>query len=312
MNFDALATWWLPLAVLGHLCNGVAFIIDKVLLHQTFQRPGTYVILIGGISGLGVLFLPFVHVNASLSTYALMFGFGALFVLALWAFFTALQRSEASRVVPIVGALIPIFTFLGSTILLHEDWRFHEVIGFCLLVLATVLLTSDGRGKRGPDRRTLWFACLAAVVFAAASLCGKAAYLRLDALSVFVLSRFGGVAAALFVIAVDRKAWQEVKKVFIHKRLPDSRAKKIPVQLVLFGQALGSFGFLCVNAALAFGSAAIVNALQATQYAAIVLVAWIGGSRLRKMLQEEWSPRTAVLKGIALLLVAGGLWFVAY
>ncbi len=73
------------------------------------------------------------------------------------------------------------------------------------------------------------------------------------------------------------------------------------------GQASGAVGFVGVQYAISLGSATVVNALQAVQYAAIVLVAWLGGKKLAALLKEDLTRRTLLIKGVAIGLVGIGL-----
>jgi hypothetical protein len=94
---------------------------------------------------------------------------------------------------------------------------------------------------------------------------------------------------------------------------PDGRKTNYgPAALMVFGQLAGAAGFIGVQYAVSLGSATVVNALQAVQYAAIVLIAWFGGHKLAVILKEDISPRTLLQKGLAILLVGVGLAFVSW
>lgn len=296
---------WIFLAIVGHLSNAAAFIIDKTLLATSFKRSATYAALIGMLSLVVIFAAPWVKVWPDSSVLPLVIGFGVLFVFGLWMFFEALRRAEASRVVPIVGSLIPLFTLAGTATFLGERLSWQQGIGFFLLLAATVILSS---GKKGhiPDAKTIGIAVAASAFFAAASVCGKIAFERADFLGVFVLSRAFAGATGLLIALSDQKAWMELRGM-IRPKPVKKNAERPHTMSVLVGQALGSFGFILVNAALAQGSAAIVNALQAVQYAAIVIAAWFGGNKLRRMLQEERTPMVMLTKGVAIACVAAGL-----
>lgn len=299
---------WILLAIIGHLANAAAFVIDKTLLSSTWKSSATYAALIGGMSAVVLLASPWVETwptGRALISSAI---FGGVFVLALWAFFEALSRAEASRVVPIVGSTIPILTLLGTATLLGEKLTTRIGLGFvCLLIATWILSRGSRRGKLGAS--TILVALLSATLFAVASVAGKDAFTQSSFLGVFVLSR--GVAALVAVILgfSVQGARKELRSLFSPKKR--SSAPPGSLGLTIVGQASGSLGFVLVNAAIAAGSAALVNALQAVQYATIVLVAWLGGTRLQKILKEDVSRQALILKGGAILLVGFGLWLVA-
>lgn len=105
---------WFFLAIAGHVLNGFAFIIDKALLTTSLKRSATYAAMIGSLSIVALVATPFVHGWPTGTAHIFSAVFGITFVAALWAFFESLKRGEASRVVPIVGSLIPVFTLVGS------------------------------------------------------------------------------------------------------------------------------------------------------------------------------------------------------
>lgn len=296
---------WFTLAILGHLSNAVAFIVDKTLLNSTFKRSATYAALIGSFSFIALVAIPWVKEWPGAELYPFIIGFGGLFVLALVGFFEALKRAEASRVVPIVGSLIPLFTLLGTALFFQEHLGLLQILGFGLLLIATWILTSGGKGTR-LDRATLLIACFSALLFAAASVCGKYAFDHGDFIGVFILSR---CAAGVIGLMIGLGLTHSRRELFalIHPKKSSLGNGTRASLLAIVGQLFGAIGFVLVHLSIAHGSAALVNALQAVQYAAIILVAWFGGVRIRKLLHEEINRQLILVKGFAILLVAAGL-----
>ncbi len=153
---------WLLAAIGGHLMNAAAFIIDKSLLTSAFKRSGTYAFVIGMISSSILIFLPTVSWNLSPEGWFAVAIFGSVFILALWAFFEALSHAEASRIVPIVGSLVPVFTLVNSAIFVNERLPIRVLIGLAFLLVATVLLT-----RGGPVKQRLSPSTISLCVFAA-------------------------------------------------------------------------------------------------------------------------------------------------
>lgn len=296
---------WIALAVAGHLANAVAFIVDKTLLNTAFKRSATYAALIGLLSIVVMAAAPWVTSWPVGTIFPTVVGFGAFQVLALWAFFEALRRGEASRVVPVVGSLVPVFTLVGTTIFAQEHLLPRQLIGFSLLLLATVLL-SEGKPKSRLNAATLGLAIGASLLFALSFVCGKLAYDNADFLGVFVLSRVFTVLTGLGLAFLDVQAGRELLSMAQGKN-----AKKGAAGWTLLAQVIGAVGFVLLNIAIAQGSAAIVNALQAVQYAGIVLVAWFGGRRLRANLHEERTGPVMIIKSLAIAITALGLALVA-
>lgn len=294
---------WVLTAIAGHLLNAIAFIIDKTLLNSAFKRSATYAAMIGMLSVVTLVAFPWVNVWPTGGAALAAGVFGSVFVFALWFFFEALRTAEATRVVPIVGSLIPLCTFIGARIFLGEELTSFSVFAFILLLVATGLLSGRSRGKQGLSRRALGMGVMSALLFAVASIAGKFAFTHASFLGVFLFSR--GIAALTGACLVLAPGVLDELRTLIRPRA--SSGAPSSAGLALIGQVAGAIGFLLVQRALALGSASLVNALQAVQYAFIVLVAWLGGKAMQRALQERVTVRSLIRKGSAIVLTGIGL-----
>lgn len=303
---------WFTLAIIGHLANGVAFVIDKILLRSAFSRSATYAGIVGFLSFIVVVAVPFVKVWPSGAIWLAAIASGVTFIVALWAFFAALARAEASRVVPIVGSLIPILTLAGAFVFLGERLSDRNFVGFALLILATFILSSGGKGHPGKD--TVWLAVTSAFLFAVSSVTGKATYDAAGFLGGFISTRLAAASTALLLITVvDRKAGREVLSIirpWTHGTSKHKQPGKIAALLALIGQSLGAVGFLFVQWGISKGSASIVNAMQAIQYALLVLVALALRHKAPHLLGENLTRRVLALKTVALVITAVGMYLI--
>lgn len=300
---------WLLWALAGHLANGAAFVIDKTLLRKSFKRPATYAGIIGAMGVLAVVLIPFgVHVPNALGWFW-MIASGMTFAFSLWVFFAALRAGEASRVVPIIGSLIPILTLAGTAMFLGERLSSSQMLGFGLLIIATIIL-SGGASHSRLNRRTVGLAVLAAAIFAFSSVTAKAAYESDGFLTTFAISRLAGALAAVIILCVDRAAARELKKSLFGGRRAGQTGTHTAVVLVFAAQTLGALGFVGVQYATSLGSAALVNALQAVQYALLVVVAFALHKRAPDLLGEDLTTATVIRKVVAIAVVGAGLWLV--
>lgn len=304
---------WALIAIAGHLANGAAFIIDKTLLTTSFKRAATYAGTVGLLSIIVLVLIPFgVHLPLNSSWFWIILA-GVTFVTALWAFFSALSMGEASRIVPIIGSLIPVLTLVGTSWLLAEHLSQHQLIGFGILILATAIL-AGGSASHRLSSKAIMMALLAAFLFAAASVTIKLCYEQEGFINGFFFSRLVGIATAITILLIDHKALLEARQAFFPKK-PSTLSSKSKKRswaslLILIGQGLGSIGFILVQYAINLGSAAIVNALQAVQYAFLVLIAFIFAKRAPKLLGEDLTSRSIIQKSLGIILAGIGLWFV--
>jgi len=303
---------WALVALGGHIANGAAFVIDKSLMSRSFKRAATYAGIVGLLGILALVLIPFgVQLPTTLG-WVWMVVSGATFVLALWTFFTALSMGEASRVVPIIGSLIPILTLIGTASFLGERLMQNQAIGFSLLIVATIIL-AGGKAKSRLSRNTIIMAICAAVLFSVSFITVKLGYESDGFLTTFTISRLVGFATAFLILAFDTAALKEVKRAILPSERSSNgqrKGKRAALILVVFAQSLGAVGFVLVQYAISLGSAAIVNALQAIQYAFLVLVAFIFAKKAPNLLGEDLTLQTVIQKSIAIIIVAAGLWLV--
>lgn len=297
-------TWYLA-AVLGHASNGVAFIIDKILLQKAFTRSATYAGLVGMLSLFSIIVLPWVTAWPAGMMFTIAVLSGVAFIFALRAFFGALRRAEASRIVPIVGSLVPVFTLIGTMLFLDERLTGRQGSGFAILVIATALLSGTGRTAR-PARSAVIFAVASSALFAASFVTGKAVYDAVGFLNGFLATRLAaGATALIMVTCLDPAAGKEILAILRPKRAGQPKLAGA-AWLAIAGQSMGAGGFVLVQYAIAHGSASIVNAMQAVQYVLIITVA-ILSRRLRRFLNERLDKKTLAIKLGAIALAAIGM-----
>lgn len=294
---------WLVFAIIGHISNGAAFVIDKALLSTAFKRSATYATMIGGLSLVVALAAPFVAHWPSASLLPAVIGFGVTFVFALWAFFAALKRGEATRIVPVIGSLIPIITLIGTMTLFGERLTGKQLAGFAILLASTWLLTM-GKTRHELSTHAIIICVIAAVLFAVSTLFGKFAFDHGDFLGVFVSSRIIAGMTGIAIGFIIPSAGREALSIIRPKRTSKHNAS---AGWAILGQSLGAVGFVLVQAAISQGSASIVNALQAVQYAFLVLAAFALRKRAPQLLNEKLDRKTIAIKIAALATTAVGL-----
>src|SRR5689334_3405865 len=153
---------YLPLTLLAYFFNSVSVTVDKVLLTKTIQNPLVYIFYISLVSLLALLLLPLTHLPtfyvlllASLSTI--------LWTTGLYFLYRGLQVGLVSRVVPVIGSLVPLILLLNAS--LTNSITIDQAWAVGILILGLVVLTlPDWRGKISP--KELLFEVLSALFFA--------------------------------------------------------------------------------------------------------------------------------------------------
>src|SRR5690554_50376 len=104
--------FWIIITLAAYFGFAAVAVIDKYLLAGPIKSPPLYAAIIGLLSFLAFSLWPFQSYVPSADLFALDVLAGALFVAALLFYFTALKYGQASRVVPLSSALVPLFTLV--------------------------------------------------------------------------------------------------------------------------------------------------------------------------------------------------------
>lgn len=292
----------------GHLSNAGAFVIDKILLQKTLRHPTVYVFYIGllGILAFGLLpFGKFTVLSAHVIVQSAISG--AAFMAALLCFFTALQKGETTRVVPLFGALIPIWTIIFAYLFLGERLWGFEWYGVALLIVGAFLISYEpSLAPTAITKSLVLLIILAAGLFAISSTMLKAVFTSTDFINGFLWTRLFA-----FLSVLPLAFYAPVRSSVFYSSAANQPTER-PNVLFFVGQALGSFGFLL----LAWGTklaprVSIVNALQGVQYAFLFLLILVLSNFAPRLIKESLSPAVIVQKTIAILILALGLVLVA-
>jgi len=320
---------WIFIAVASYLMNAGVYVADKFLLSKKIHSSIVYAFYVG-IWSIGnfvlLIFDPYFPETRAL-ILDLLAGFLFLFTLVFW--YKALHQSEATRVVPIVGALTPVFSFIFSFLFLGAELNVQQLAAFVVLIAGGLLISvkrtrmhmvgevynriknicGDAFGKYAveirPTRRLILNSIIAAICFAAYYVFIKYIYSHTGQpfIGAFVWSRLGsflGVIAILFV-----PAWRRLI------RESKTTEKRTPMQLIFFlgVRFAAALAFIMLNWAVSLSdNVSLINALQGTQYVFLLVLVVIFSSRYPKILSEEIGRGVMMQKILGIILVSLGLY----
>jgi drug/metabolite transporter (DMT)-like permease len=121
------------LATFAYFLNAGVYVADKFLLSKKIHSSITYAFYVGIWSIFNFVLLAFDPWLPNLRELGIDLLAGLLFLATLIFWYKALHQSEATRVVPIVGALIPVFSLILSYIFLEEALAEREILAFIIL-----------------------------------------------------------------------------------------------------------------------------------------------------------------------------------
>jgi drug/metabolite transporter (DMT)-like permease len=319
---------WIFAAIVSYLLNAGVHVADKFLLSRKIHSSIVYAFYVG-IWSIGnfilLAFDPWVP-SANELILDLLAGFLFLFTLVFW--YKALHQSEATRVVPIVGALTPVFSFIFSYLFLGATLSAMQIGAFIVLIAGGLLISikrtrmhminevwertknicgnTFGKMKAEirPTRRLVINSVIAALCFAAYYVFIKYIYSHTGQpfIGAFVWSRLGSFLGVLAILLVP--AWR--------RKIADAKVSehRSPKQIAYFlGVRLAAAAaFIMLNWAVSLGNVSLINALQGTQYAFLLLLIIILSAKYPKFIDEELGHGILLQKILGVILVGLGLY----
>ncbi|PIZ99837.1 MAG: hypothetical protein COX77_00320 [Candidatus Komeilibacteria bacterium CG_4_10_14_0_2_um_filter_37_10] len=292
---------WLSITIIGYFFNSISIIIDKSLLNKQIPHPVVYTFYISILGLVAFLLAPFgLHlISVTNFIYSIISGF--FFTWALLAMFSALLRSEASRVTPLIGSFSPLFILALSYFIVGERLSLLQVMAFVLIFLGSVLI-SYRRHYQDKHVKSIWLAILSAFLFALSYVIAKYVFDEIGFISGFVWARIGSfIAAIILLIPQDNR--RVIKANFSHHG-----GGAAP--LMIMGQVAGALSSILVNVAISLGSVTLVNALQGLNYAFLFFMVLILGKWHPEWLREELNKEIIIQKVIAIFLIIVGLYLI--
>jgi len=295
---------WILIAISAYFIFAVVSLVDKHLLAKSIPNPKVYTFYVGVLGILAVVISPFVGFYVP-GIYQILLGFltGTFFVFSLFWLYKGLSLFEASRIIPAIGGLVPLFTFgliyvfSGGKVSLSAV----EIIAFLLLILGSTLIASE-KGKF-VDRKSLRIVIIAAFFLALYFAFAKYLYLALPFWTGFIWRSIGSFLSALFFLII----FPEIKKEIFRKR---ERMSHKTTFIFLSNQAGGAAAAILQNWAVALAPlslAAFINALQGTQYVFLLIFSIFLSIKFPQILKEEISRGVILQKITAILVIGAGL-----
>lgn len=309
---------WILVAISAYLILAIANLLDKFLVGNVLKNSKAYA-FVACLMGL-VVFLAspwFLKWPGWPMLFFNLFN-GAVFALALWSLYEALRRGEAARVLVLIGGVTPIFSLLFSSFFFKEQFSTNQWFGILFLLAGVVIIATLPLARSHISRIIAklnifsepknggWFlALLSALAYSIYFISTKHAYSSQPFVSAFIWTRLG---AALFVLLflISASTRKDIRAAF-HKTSPKNNKF-----LIIGNQILGASGFILQNYAIFLGSVVLVNALQGTQYAFLLVISAVLAALKPKLLKETFSWRVIIQKTAAVAIIAIGLYFITF
>jgi len=294
---------WILIAIIAHSISGVVFVIDKYILSRTRLRPAAYAFYIGIFGAFALVLIPFGFSLLPVNQIIISFSAGALFVLAVLFFYKSIRMGEVSRITPIIGGAVPIFTLILSYLFLSERLGSEQLIAFSLFVLGGMIMLWPRKGKRISGKpslvKRLPVALLAALFFSGSFVLTKYVFDHQPFINGFIWIRFGGILGAGLLFL-----WPDTRRII----LKSSGGVKVKTGiLAVANKGLSALGFVLLNYAIFLGSVSLVNALQGVQYVFLLVIGIFLSKKFPQIIREQISEGAIIQKVVAIVLISFGL-----
>jgi len=304
---------YILITLIAYFVVAVEIILDKFLLSSNrISHPAVYAFYSGTMTAF-VLFLvplPKFHL-VQVGEMLAMMATGVIFVYGILLLFYAINKSEASRVMPVVGAIIPIITFILSGLFFGEKLTVIQTASVAILIIGGLLISFDIPLKINKKRffSGFYFSIAAGILLATEASLFKYFSESDNFLNVFVWTRFGVVLGALSLLMFP--VWRR----YILKSFQGSPHKKKENQstglLFVLSKILGGVESIMTKLAISLGSVTIVNAMVSTQYVFILLIGLVLSLKFPKVFQEKKDALVMGQKIISILIISLGIFLIS-
>ena len=295
----------IPIVILAYTLNGIAVLVDKVILTKHVPNPLTIIFYFSAFSALALLVLPFVNVP-TLNIFILASLSTLLWTTGVYFYFSAVKIGQPSRVIPVIGSLIPIFLIIYYGTLNQTISQPEILAALVLIVGMIVLVVPNFSGKVSLNEIILEI--VSALLFAISYIILKVAYDSADNfLMVLVWSRLILIPVGVIILILPF-----LRKQVFTSNSPPIKFKSKTGALFLVGQASGGVAELLLTYSISLANPALVNSLQGTQYALLFLANIYLAKKFPDIFHEKLNLFNLISKVAGIVLIGLGLYLLAF
>lgn len=300
---------WFAITLLAYFLLALEVILDKFLLSsKRVSHPAIYAFYSGTMGLFALVFIPFgFH---ALGSHEVIYRFiaGFVFIYGMLALFFAINKSEASRVTPVVGAVIPVVIFFLSLLFLGERLGNREIIGLIILVSGGLLISYDFSHDR--KQRLFcgfYWSVLAGILLAVSATLFKGFYRHDNFFNVYIWTRAGAFLGVASFFMVPR--WRKIIIASLIKfKKPSGQNQTSGLLFILTRTIAGAGSFLKEQAtSLAAASVTLVNALVSAEYVFVYILGIVFSLWLPNVFEEKKDWKSTIQKIMAIVVITLGI-----
>lgn len=302
---------WILLATLGQFLNAVVAILDKYIVsdEKALPRPFVYAFYSCLLTGFwaAIYFLGLIPQLANVGMPSLLnvdfptiqvlsmsFLTAYTFFMALVSMYEALKKSDASNVIPIIGAVSALSTFGLSYVFLDAALTTNHIAGILFLSLGTLLVANTL-----PSASVALHTVHSGLFFALHYITMKGLFIETDFENGFFWSRISFVLFALSLLMVPIY-FDKIK----NQTKSSSRATGV---LIIATKALAGISAFLILKATDVGDVSVVQALDGLKFVFILIIAYLFSHWLPdSAIEHDGRPRVLIQKFIYVAFILVG------
>lgn len=196
---------WFFIALVAPILWSLSNHIDKYLIDKHFKDDGIGALIVSSAI-IGIFLLPIIYfiqpsaVDIKLNLALLIILNGILYIFALFPYMYALEKDEASIVVPLFQ-LIPIFSYFLGIIFLDEILTIKQILSSLLIIIGAIGISLELEvGKKIIKKNILLLMILTSFLYAINGLIFKIVAIKEDFLTTSFWEYVGFSISAFFLL----------------------------------------------------------------------------------------------------------------
>lgn len=287
--------------IISYLFFSLAFFGDKLVLSGR-PNPKLYIFYVGLLNAIVIFFVPFTlwHAyNIGGAVWAILTAITTL--LGLYSMFVALEKFEASRVMPTIGAFQPMFVLVLTWIFWgFESITFVNFLAFTMLLIGSITISIER--KFTVTMHYLLLTAFSSLMFSLAYVFSKMVFLHVSFFPGIILMGLSIFSFTLLFLFDKTLRGQ----IFSKKPVLDKKVGMV----FLFAQSAGGIANLLQSLAISLvpvSYLAIINSLRGIQYVFLFLITSFFSIFFPSILKEDISKKVIIQKVISIVIIIFGL-----
>jgi drug/metabolite transporter (DMT)-like permease len=256
---------WFYLALLAPFLYAIANLLDDNLLSFVYKTPYLACVSAGLYGVLPLLSLIFIHTSAIPFRYAFLAMLTGLLTLGYYFFYFKGLQSDTPSVVVALFSLAPATIPFLAHFVVHEQLVLPEIIGFVIVLLASLGLSVTDLGKL-KFSKALVFVLIGVLIMDIMSITSKYVYNHVDFYPAYLYFSAGmGIGGVIFFLLKFKENTASIKQI-------SKRIKRL-LSVFLLAEASGLAAEFILNLAISRGPVSLVKVIEASQPMFVLLLA---------------------------------------